>query len=130
MYSDEKGHQRIIDLVDQSGHNMTKYLHHYALADYDLNPLKFDGSSYRIQLKRTKNLKDKVLFCTTQSFADSDLANKTLSLTYYPRYDAIIETSKIQGCSIIGNMGKVISPENLWGATRVWPAFGLSLIHI
>jgi hypothetical protein len=100
-------------------------LHHYCLSQPNI-PIELGANSTILQFART-NLTGikRVLYTTTESYADADLANQMLSITYYPKFDTIIDVSKITNLNMVNNNNKSINStaqNNI--ITRVWPAFG------
>jgi hypothetical protein len=80
-----------------------------------------------MQLAKTKAPKvDEVLYATTELYADPDLANQRLSLTYFPQYNKVIDVGNVNGLEMIDNLCNILRPEDVWSASRVWPAFGKS----
>jgi hypothetical protein len=101
-------------------------LHHYFLSKPTL-PLRLSPKSTILKFTRT-NLNrppKEALYTTTQSFYDSDIASQMLSVTYYPKYDTIIDTNKITNFDMVDNQNKPLSETSRTESiTKVWPAFG------
>jgi len=102
-------------------------LHHYYLRKPNSQLTLSENS---IILKFTKNTLDtsfpkNALYVTTESLYDSDMASQLLSITYYPKYDAIIDVNKVPNIKLVDNQNKPLcNPLETMNITRVWPAFG------
>jgi hypothetical protein len=102
-------------------------LHHYSLGQPAV-PIELGANNTILTFAKTKLVgTKKALYATTESYADSDRAHQMLSLTYYPKYEAIIDVTKITNLKVVNNINKALSLTSQTDIiTRVWPAFGKS----